>query len=215
MSNVVLPRSAPAGSPVASGTKLAVAVVLVAWLLLVIELGASGAFITSPGTPPLPILIGFTAPLIVFLVGFWMSSSFRAFVLSIDLRVMTAIQAWRFVGLGFLALYAHGVLSGIFAWPAGLGDIAIAVTAPWMLAALIRRPSFAASKTFIAWNVLGILDLVVAVGTGAFVALAGEATTSPMAQLPLLLIPAYLVPICIMLHTAALLQARRVEHVST
>jgi hypothetical protein len=34
-------------------------------------------------------------------------------------------------------------------------------------------------------------------------------TTGPMAQLPLVLIPAYLVPLFVMLHLAALFQARR------
>jgi hypothetical protein len=37
----------------------------------------------------------------------------------------------------------------------------------------------------------------------------GEATVASMAQLPLLLIPAYLVPLFVMLHVTALIQARR------
>lgn len=214
MPNAVLSRSTQPRSPVVPGIKSVVAVVLAIWFTLVILLGAGGAFVTRPGTPPLPILIGFTAPIIVFFAGFWLSRPFREFVLAADLRFITGIQAWRFAGLGILALYTHGVLPGIFAWPTGLGDIAIGVTAPWILVALIRQPSFAASKTFVVWNVLGVLDLVVAIGTGALgsalaAGVAGEVTTSPMAQLPLVLIPAYLVPIFIMLHTAALFQARR------
>ena len=117
-------------------------------------------------------------------------------------------------GLGFIALYAYGVLPGVFAWPAGLGDIAIGVTAPWIAAALIRHPAFAASRVFAIWNGLGLLDLVVAVSTGAYASLSatgavGEITTRPMAELPLVLIPAYFVPIFIMLHIVALAQARR------
>ena len=114
----------------------------------------------------------------------------------------------------FLALTAHSILPGLFAWPAGLGDIAIGVTAPWIVVALIRRPGFVTGPIFVIWNLLGILDLVVAVSLGAlnsgFVpGLAGEMTTAAMAQLPLVLIPAYLVPLFIMLHLAALVQARR------
>lgn len=214
MSNAVLSQPAQPGSPALPGTKLVAAVVLAVWFTLIFVLGAAGAFVTPPGTPPLPILIGVTVPIIVFLAGFRMSRPFRELVLAADLRFMLAIQAWRFAGLGFLALYAHSVLPGIFAWPAGLGDIAIGVTAPWLLLTLIRRPGFAASKTFVAWNLLGVLDLVVAVGTGAlasgFVAgVGGEITTAPMTQLPLVLIPAYFVPVFIMLHLAALFQARR------
>jgi hypothetical protein len=189
-------------------------VVLAIWLALVFLLGANGAFVRPPEAPPLPILLGATVPVVVFAAAYLGSGAFRAFILAADLRLLTAIQAWRAGGLGFLALYTHGVLPGLFAWPAGLGDIAIGVTAPWVLLALLRWPTFAASRQFVVWNLLGILDLVVAVTTGAlssgFVAgFAGKVTTAPMAQLPLVLIPAYLVPLFIMLHLAALLQARR------
>jgi hypothetical protein len=37
----------------------------------------------------------------------------------------------------------------------------------------------------------------------------GEVSTAPMSTLPLLLIPAFLVPLFLMLHTAALMQSRR------
>jgi hypothetical protein len=45
------------------------------------------------------------------------------------------------------------------------------VTAPLVLATLLRRPDFAASKSFVAWNVSGILELTVAVSIGALVPL--------------------------------------------
>jgi hypothetical protein len=183
------------------------------WLVVVFVLGAAGAFQRPPGTPPIPILIGVTIPLIVFLVGYWGSVAFRAYVLAIDLVFAATIQAWRAGGLGFLALYAHGVLPGAFAWPAGLGDIAIGVTAAWVALALVRRPGFSKSRVFMVWNLFGILDLVIAVSLGALTSalasgVAGEVTTGPMAQLPLVLIPAYLVPLFIMLHLAALFQRR-------
>ena len=215
MSNAALSQSSQSKWPAASGITSVVAVVLAAWFVLIVLLGASRAFVTPPGVLPLPIAIGVTAPVLVFLSAYWLSRQFRDFVLTADLRLMTGIQAWRAAGFGFLALYAHGVLPAVFALPAGLGDIAIGVTAPWIMLALIRRPGFAGSKTFVAWNLLGLLDLVVAVSTGALASglatdIAGEITTRPMAQLPLLLIPAYLVPIFIMLHLAALFQARRI-----
>lgn len=216
MPDSILSERAQPRSPAPTGAMGVVAVALAVWFTLVILSGAGGAFVTPPGTPPLPILIGVAAPIILFFAAFSMSLPFRQLVLAADLRFMIAIQAWRFAGLGFLALYTHGVLPGLFAWPAGLGDIAIGVTAPWILVALIRRPDFAASRTFVAWNVLGVLDLVVAVGTGALssgfaFAITGEITTAPMAQLPLVLIPAYFVPIFFMLHMAALFQARRLR----
>jgi hypothetical protein len=187
--------------------------VLALWFVVVFFLGAAGAIARPPGTPPLPILVGATAPVLVFLAAYGVWPAFRASVLSLDLSLTTAIQAWRAGGLGFLALYAHGVLPGAFAWPAGLGDIAIGATAPWVALALVHRPGFAASRIFIVWNLLGILDLVIALSAGGLsAALAsgatGEVTTGPMAYLPLVLIPAYLVPLFVTLHLAALFQAR-------
>jgi hypothetical protein len=188
--------------------------VLTTWLAAVILLSANGAFVRPPNVPPFPILIGVTVPLIAFIAAYLGWGAFRALILAADLRLLTAIQAWRAAGLGFLALTVHGVLPGAFAWPAGLGDILIGVTAPWLALALIHRPALVGSRLFVVWNLLGILDLVVAVSMGAlssgFIAgIGGEVTTAPMAQLPLVLIPAYLVPIFIMLHLAALFQARQ------
>ena len=193
-----------------------IASVLAIWFALVFLLGANGAFVRPPETPPFPILLGATVPLILFVAAYLGWGAFRSLILAADLRLLNAIQAWRAGGLGFLALHAHGVLPGLFAWPAGLGDIAIGVTAPWVALALIRQPAFAASRQFVVWNLLGILDLVVALSTGAlssgFVAgLVGEVTTAPMAQLPLVLIPAYLIPLFVMLHLAALFQAQRLS----
>ena len=212
MSNAVL--SHPGQRPVASNATWAAAAVLAAWLAAVLFLGAREFFLRPPGEPPLTLLIGVAVPIIFFFAALRTSRSFHDFLLAADLRFMTTIQAWRFGGLGFLALYAHGILPGVFAWPAGLGDMAIGAAAPWIMLSLSHRPDFASSTSFRVWNVLGILDLVVAVGIGGISsALAtgtpGEITTAPMAQLPLVLIPVYLVPIFVMLHVTALYQAAK------
>ena len=213
MSATVLSRSAQPQLPRAQGSNLILAIVMIAWFALIVWLGATNRFVGAPGAPPFAIAIGFTAPIAVFFGLVWSSRAFREFVLAADLRLMVGIQAWRFAGLGFLALYTHNVLPGAFALPAGLGDIAIGATAPWILLALMRNSSFAASPAFTLWNVLGIADLLLAVGDGALSAAlstgaAGEISTGPMAQLPLVLIPVFLVPIFLMLHIASLMQAR-------
>lgn len=215
MANLTLSHPAGPRSTVPSETTILVVGSVLAWFAIVVVLGARGGFVTPSGVPPIPILLGVLTPLAVFFAAYLLSRTIREFVLAIDPRLMMAMQAWRFAGLGFLALYAHGVLPGFFAWPAGLGDIAIGMTAPWLLAVLIRQPSFAASRTFVIWNLLGILDLVVALTTGALgtILVAGAAigvTTDAMAQMPLVLIPAFFVPVLFALHAAALLQARRV-----
>jgi hypothetical protein len=197
-----------------SGVKWVVAAVAAAWLAAVAVVGASGGFLSPPGTPPIPVAVGALAPLLLFFLAYRASRAFRDWVLALDLRVMVTMQAWRFAGLGFVALYANGVLPAGFALPAGLGDLAIGATAPLVLIGLLRNPAFAAGGTFVLWNLLGMLDLVTAVATGTMASLfatgaPGEITTAPMAHLPLLFIPVYLVPILFALHVVALLQARR------
>lgn len=194
--------------------KSIVHVALALWLGLVFVLGARGAFVGSPGSPPLAIFLGLAIPLVIFFAAYFGWGAFRTFVLGADLRLVAAIQAWRWAGLGFLSLYAHGVLPGLFALPAGLGDMAIGVTAPWIVLGLIHDPSFSTSRRYRVWNILGIVDLAIAVSMGTISSgflqgLTGNVTTSAMAQLPLVLIPAYMVPLFIMLHVTALAQARQ------
>ena len=216
MTTIVLPRPVERQPTGLSGIPRSVTLVLTVWLLLVVSLGAAGAFVGRPGTPPFAIAIGVGAPLLLFFAWLRLSQSFRDFVLSLDLRVIAGIQAWRWAGLGLLSLYAHKVLPAVFALPAGLGDMAIGFAAPWMILGLVRQPDFAASAAFIRWNVLGILDLIVAVGIGTLSATLatgapGEISTAPMSTLPLLLIPAFLVPLFLMLHTAALMQSQQIK----
>ena len=191
---------------------MSTAILLALWLGSVAALGARGAFAQAPGEPPLAIFLAVTLPILIFLAAYRTSATFRDLVLSLDQRLAVGLQAWRFGGLGFIALTAYNVLPGTFAWPAGLGDIAIGATAPVLAVALARNPALVSSRRFVAWNLLGILDLAVAVGTGTLVAWFGigadSASMGPMAQLPLLLIPGFLVPLFVILHVAAILQAR-------
>ena len=151
-----------------SNVRSVVFVALALWLGLVSFLASQGGFIGKPGSPPLPLFLGFAIPLAVFLAAYFGWSGFRAFILGTDLRLVTAIQAWRWGGIGFLSLYAHGILPWLFAFPAGLGDMAIGVSAPWILLGLIRRPSFAASRRYVTWNILGITDFVLIDSSAAF-----------------------------------------------
>ena len=208
MSTTVLPP--PSDSTASGGIRLGVFLVLAIWFVGVMVLGAQGAFLGRPGAPPIGMAIGFTAPLLLFFAWLRLSSAFRGFILSLDLRLAAGIQAWRFAGLGFLFLYAYKVLPAPFALPAGLGDMAVGFAAPWMVLGVSGQPRFAASAAFVRWNWLGILDLVVALGLGASMAMAapGAISTAPMATLPLLIVPVFLVPLFLMLHAAALIQSR-------
>ena len=185
---------------------------LFSWLAL------NHQFVAPPGTPPLSILGAVLTPIILFGIAYFASATVRELVLTADLSLVTSLHAMRFVGFAFLGFYALGILPGYFAWPAALGDMAIAVTAPWLARGLREQPKLAASKKFIGWNLFGILDFVVAVSMGAIVPLlfpelrrSGGCTTL-FAMLPLSLIPTFLVPFYTIFHLVALIQARHARN---
>jgi hypothetical protein len=186
---------------------------LAVWLGIVLIAGASGVFVGAPGQPPLPVFAGAVVPLIVFAIAIRASLAFREFVMALDIRLIVAMQAWRYAGFGFIALYANHVLPGLFAWPAGLGDMAIGIAAPWWIIALSKNPSAAGSSRFRLWNALGILDFVIAFTTATVCAMLITTdvppTIAPMGQLPLVLVPAFMVPVFVILHVVALMQSKR------
>jgi hypothetical protein len=127
---------------------------------------------------------------------------------------LVGVQLYRALGVIFLILYATGKLPSLFAWPAGIGDIAIGLLAPIVGLAYARAPRNTASLVA-AWNVFGILDLVIAVGTGFLTApsllvpFETQPTSELMTVLPMVIIPVYLVPLSIVLHLASLVKLHR------
>jgi hypothetical protein len=109
----------------------------------------------------------------------------------------------RVVGVLFLIVMALGHLPAAFALPAGLGDIAIGVAAPFVARRLAHGTGRAAAVRF---NVLGILDLVVAGIIGFLLLGIVEVTpsTAPLTLLPLALIPTAAVPLALALHIVSL-----------
>lgn len=91
MSATVLPRPAESQPTGAGGIRPGIILVLTAWLVLVVSLGASGAFVGRPGQPPVAVAIGFASPLLLFFAWLRLSSSFRDFVLSLDLRLIAGM----------------------------------------------------------------------------------------------------------------------------
>jgi hypothetical protein len=147
-------------------------------------------------------------PIGIFAIWSAASQPFRQFLLSLNPRTLVIVQAWRIVGFTFLVLYSYGILPGGFALPAGLGDIAIGATAP-LVALKLTNPSN--RKSFIFWQLLGIADLVTAVGSGVTAQLVNPhgAAASAMTVLPMSLIPTFAVPLYMILHFICIAQARQ------
>jgi hypothetical protein len=116
---------------------------------------------------------------------------------------LTLPHSLRVVGVLFLIVMALGHLPTAFAMSAGLGDIAIGVAAPFVALQMARGTGRAGAVLF---NVLGILDLVVAGTLGFLLFRLVEVTpsTAPLFVLPLALIPTVAVPLAITLHIVSL-----------
>ena len=97
--------------------------------------------------------------------------------------------------------------------PQCIGDMAVGITAPDDFRSN-TRPRVCRERQVIRWNVLGIVDLVVALSLGTLGATIatgaqGEISTAPLASLPLLVIPVFLVPLFLMLRCDCVLMQSR------
>jgi hypothetical protein len=176
------------------------------WFLFAIAGSALHWFANSNGLG-IGVAVAAGAPMLLFATWFGLSAGFRQFVLSLDPRLLTSLQAGRIVGFTFVLLEAHRLLPALFAWPAGFGDMTVGATAvfvAWKFADAGHR------KRFILWQAFGIADLVTAVTLGVTAGLIHPqgVSTGLMTVLPLSLIPTFLVPLYMMFHIICIAQAR-------
>lgn len=182
--------------------------VTLAWFAAVIAAGAAG-FFQAPG-PPVRIGLAAGLPPLLAVGAALGSAHFRAWARSLDLRVLALLQTWRVGGLAFLALAAVHALPAGFALPAGYGDVAVGLSAPLVALYVVGRGA-TGRRLFVAWTLFGILDLLNAVALGVLHSdspvglLATDVNTDLMEQLPMVLIPAFGVPITLVLHVISLM----------
>ncbi|HEY6412232.1 MAG TPA: hypothetical protein VIX42_01005 [Edaphobacter sp.] len=185
-----------------------VAILIAFWFAAVLMASALHVFAGDPERPPLALLVAVLAPITIFTTWYLGSRSFRQYILLLNPKTLTLVHSWRLAGIIFLVLSTYKILPEFMALPAGWGDIAIGATAV-PVAMWLARPGHKAS--FIAWQVLGVMDLVLAISLGAisrFVDPHGI-STAPMTLLPLSLIPTFVVPLLLILHGICIAQARR------
>ena len=197
--------------------KAALAGILLVQFAAAYFIGA-GSWLTNDGhSLAAPIALTAAFPVVLFLAAYAVSMRFRGFVLAQDIRTLTMMQLWRVVGFVFLPLYAFAVLPGLFAWPAGLGDVAIGLAAILVVARLDRDPHYLTTSGFLWFNFLGLFDFAVAIATsglaaGAFPELISNGVTSAALDVwPMNVFPSFIVPAFIILHLTVLLNVRELR----
>jgi len=164
------------------------------WLAGIALLASNDFFRNTVFPPRIPLAIALTLA-----AGYaaLLSGSFRGIVTAIPLHWLIAIQTFRVLGGVFLIRYAQGELPGVFALPAGIGDVATGVLAPLVAYWCYTGKSYARSAA-IAWNLFGMADLINAVAIGYLLGGTGIV-------FPIVLIPIYAVPRAFLIHSYALI----------
>jgi len=180
-----------------------VVVIAVGWLTLAIATGAAGIV---KFLPPAPLVL-FVLTAVVLVPG-WLHHGFRSWLMTVDVRWLVALHLTRFVGFYFLYLYGRGELPYAFAVPGGWGDIVVATLAAALLMWGPPRGGLRRAA-YIAWNVLGLADILFVVVTAARLAAADQESMVALLRLPLRLLVTFLVPLIIATHV--ILMARLIR----
>jgi hypothetical protein len=197
--------------------QIGLAVFLGIWLTSSIALGLRGAF-DQAGEPPVYFGLFLGGPIVVSLLAYAISESFRRMLLALPLWSIVAVHVLRFVGIFFILDAINGTLPPQFAWPAGLGDIAAAAFSIPLALALHRGVgSKGIRKKFIAWNIFGLIDLSMAIIVGMLYSQSTfgilsepDLHSQAVTHMPVSLIPTFYVPLLILLHLLALRRRKEV-----
>ena len=132
------------------------------------------------------------------LLACWKISPIRVEALNIGLRWLVLLHVTRlFAGAYFLLLCQRDQLPCGFARPAGWGDIVVAVLAVAVLGAM--RTEFA-KPLLLSWNTLGLIDIIFVVFSALRFGLKDWQSRHTLRELPLSLLPTFLVPLIIASH---------------
>lgn len=153
------------------------------WALGAAVAGYYGLFTKLPffGIAPL-VVAGIAIPVMVY----YLNENFRAYIQSIDLKHLTIFHLWRIpAGFAFLYYGSQNLLPETFVRNAGYGDIIVGFLVP-----LILMWKGGGVK-YLTFHIFGLLDFVVAVGTGLSFTVARVPLMDNIATFPIVLIPVF------------------------
>jgi hypothetical protein len=189
------------------------AAALIGWFGIAVALGSLEVYRAVSDRIP-TIAYGILVPIVIGGLVIARSSTMARVLDAVPQHWLIGVQLYRALGAIFLVLYGAGKLPGLFAWPAGLGDVLVGVLAPVIAVAYARGPD-KNEDLVLGWNIFGIVDLIVAVASGfstspsPFQLFAFDQPNQLVSMFPLVLIPTYLVPVSVILHLASLTKLRR------
>jgi hypothetical protein len=189
------------------------AVVLSLWFVVALALSSADVFRGHADRAP-TIEFGIFVPVAIGLVWLWRSETAMRLIDAIPQSWLVGIQFYRALGLIFLLLNAQGSLPSLFALPAGGGDVAVGLLAP-VVGVAYARGVLGRELLVRGWNILGLLDLAVAITTGFLTSpsplqmFSFDAPNELITAYPLVLVPVFGVPLAVLLHVASLVKLSR------
>lgn len=170
-----------------------VGILLALWLLIAVIAVAAGAL--HQVFPP-AVLMALSA---LAILSFLAIPPLRAWVFTADLRLLLLPHLYRFVGIAFLFLVAHGQLGEPFR-AIGWGDALAALGAMALL--LLGRPQLGPGRrpAWLLWNCFGATDIALLLVTAVRAASSAPEKFQLFRNLPFGLLPAYVVPQLVATH---------------
>jgi hypothetical protein len=190
------------------------------WLAVVWGAAINGVF--RGGIVPVPLTpLAIFLPVIIGVPILLRSRRIGQVLDAMPASWLVALQVYRVLGSAFLIGWALGAVPGIFALPAGIGDVITGLLAlPAAIA--VAAGTIEGRKAAIAWNIFGLLDFTVAISLGLATSpgplqlIVPSIPNTTAGIYPTVMIPAFAVPTSILLHALSLRQlyrrARRVEN---
>ncbi len=194
-------------------TWLAIVVPFTLWAAVAWTGAINGVF--RIGALPLPLLpLAIFLPVIVGAPLLLLSKRVGQLLDAMPTTWLVALQLYRVFGSQFLAYWLLGLLPGLWALPAGTGDVLTGLFA--VPAAIALLPGTAEGrKAAILWNIFGFADLAIAITLGMIIApgpfqlIVPNGSSIGLDGYPNVLTPAFVVPGSILLHALSLRQLRR------
>jgi hypothetical protein len=189
---------------------LAVMIPFTLWLAIIWSAAISGAF--KPGAAAIPLVpIATLLPPALALPILLRSRRVGEVLDAMPASWMVALQVLRVNGFAFLIGWAYGTVPGVFALPAGIGDILTGLLAV-PIAISLGSGSRESRRAAIAWNIFGLLDFVIALAIAfaiAFRLIETGVVSATGGLYPAVMIPAFGVPTFIIVHALSLRQVAR------
>jgi len=194
-------------------TWLVIMVPVTLWAAVAWTAAINGVFRT--GASPLPMLpAAILLPVIIGAPLLLLSKRMGQLLDAMPTTWLIALQLYRIFGSQWLAYWLRGVLPGLWALPAGTGDV---LTGLFAVPAAIALATGTAEgrKAAILWNIFGLVDFAVAItlgliaSPGPFQLVVPNGPSMVVDAFPNVLTPAFVVPSSILLHALSLRQLRR------